>query len=327
MLGPVGQRQLAPALAALLVAVAGCSEEDFGRGGASTSARVPPDAARATLTKHTDGDTFYLSGIGKVRLIGIDTPEVYGERECFGREASRFVERTVPVGARVRYRLGVEERDRYGRALAYVWLRDGRFLNRRSSHRGSPSRSPSRRTSSTRTCSCAPPGVHARPAAGSGAGPAAPGRLPGVLERVTTPDGVEIGCEVSGQGPPLVLVHGAGSARWGFGALRPLLEDRFTVIAVDRRGRGGLDGRRRLRARARVRGRGGGGARRRGGRRRAAPVRPLLRGARLRRRGSADRGAAAARALRAADGRRARRAGGHRPLGGADRRTATATRS
>jgi micrococcal nuclease len=34
------------------------------------------------------------------------------------------------MGARVRYRLGVEERDRYGRALAYVWLRNGRFLNR-----------------------------------------------------------------------------------------------------------------------------------------------------------------------------------------------------
>jgi pimeloyl-ACP methyl ester carboxylesterase len=60
-----------------------------------------------------------------------------------------------------------------------------------------------------------------------------------VLKRVRTPDGVEIGCEVSGQGPPLVVVHGAGSARWGFGALRPLVEDRFTVIAIDRRGRGG----------------------------------------------------------------------------------------
>ena len=29
----------------------------------------------------------------------------------------------------MRYRLGTEERDRYGRALAYVWLDDGRFLN------------------------------------------------------------------------------------------------------------------------------------------------------------------------------------------------------
>ena len=55
---------------------------------------------------------------------------------------------------------------------------------------------------------------------------------------VTTPDGVRIACEASGDGPPLVLVHGAGSARWSFDAVRPHLERTFTVIAIDRRGRG-----------------------------------------------------------------------------------------
>jgi pimeloyl-ACP methyl ester carboxylesterase len=35
-----------------------------------------------------------------------------------------------------------------------------------------------------------------------------------------------------------VLVHGAGSARWSFDAVRPHLERSFTVIAIDRRGRG-----------------------------------------------------------------------------------------
>ena len=91
----------------------------------------PSSGSGARVTKHTDGDTLWLSGIGKVRLIGVDTPEVYGgEVECFGRRASAFMERTVPLGARVRYHLGVEERDRYERALAYVWLEDGRFLNR-----------------------------------------------------------------------------------------------------------------------------------------------------------------------------------------------------
>jgi pimeloyl-ACP methyl ester carboxylesterase len=59
-----------------------------------------------------------------------------------------------------------------------------------------------------------------------------------VLRHVTTPDGVRIACEVSGEGPPLVLVHGATSARWSFDAVRPHLERRFTVIAIDRRGRG-----------------------------------------------------------------------------------------
>ncbi len=61
---------------------------------------------------------------------------------------------------------------------------------------------------------------------------------PPVLRHVETPSGVAIACEESGHGPPLVVVHGAGSARWGFTMLRPLLEERFTVIAVDRRGRG-----------------------------------------------------------------------------------------
>ena len=82
------------------------------------------------MTKVTDGDTIRLGELGSVRLIGIDTPEVYGDAECFGREASAFAKRLLPLGTRVRYRVGVEERDRYGRLLAYVWLPDGRMLNR-----------------------------------------------------------------------------------------------------------------------------------------------------------------------------------------------------
>lgn len=90
----------------------------------------PPDAARsARVTGVTDGDTISLSGVGRVRLIGVDTPEVFGGAECYGREASAYVKRLLPEGRRVRYRLGVEPRDRYGRALAYVWLDDGQMVN------------------------------------------------------------------------------------------------------------------------------------------------------------------------------------------------------
>jgi micrococcal nuclease len=93
-------------------------------------------AGQARVERVVDGDTLVLSGIGKVRLIGIDTPEVYGRVECYGRAASTFTERSLPQGEQVRYRLGVEERDRYGRALAYVWLPDGRMFNEILAARG-----------------------------------------------------------------------------------------------------------------------------------------------------------------------------------------------
>jgi micrococcal nuclease len=83
---------------------------------------------RARVEAVSDGDTITLSGLGKVRLIGVDTPEL-SEGQCFGREAAAFTRRVLARGTRVEYRLGRERRDRYGRALAYVWLADGRFFN------------------------------------------------------------------------------------------------------------------------------------------------------------------------------------------------------
>ena len=111
-------------LAAL--ALAGCGSEaktDFAAPG------PPPNAPRATVERVSDGDTVRLVGLGRVRLIGVDTPEVFGHAECFGRAASDFVKRLLPPGTHVRFRLGVDARDRYGRLLAYVWLADGRMLN------------------------------------------------------------------------------------------------------------------------------------------------------------------------------------------------------
>lgn len=58
-----------------------------------------------------------------------------------------------------------------------------------------------------------------------------------MLLEVRSADGTPITAEVSGQGPPLVLVHGIGGvgARW---RAAKALEADFTLIAVDRRGRG-----------------------------------------------------------------------------------------
>ena len=89
---------------------------------------APDGSLQATVTRVVDGDTAILSGVGRSRFIGVDTPEVFGGRECFGPEASQFV-KGILTGRRVRYAIGAESRDRYGRALVYIWLQDGRFLN------------------------------------------------------------------------------------------------------------------------------------------------------------------------------------------------------
>ncbi len=51
-------------------------------------------------------------------------------------------------------------------------------------------------------------------------------------------DGTTIACEVLGEGPTLLYVHGTADDRIGFDRVAPLLADRFTVFAMDRRGRG-----------------------------------------------------------------------------------------
>ncbi len=59
------------------------------------------------------------------------------------------------------------------------------------------------------------------------------------MERIKAPGGVTISYAVYGAGPPLVLVHGGFSdhdTNWQ--EVKPLLQDRFTVYAVARRGRG-----------------------------------------------------------------------------------------
>ena len=59
--------------------------------------------------------------------------------------------------------------------------------------------------------------------------------------RVASRDGTEIAYWTSGDGPPLVLVHGAPADHTRFGPLLPYLEPHRTVHAIDRRGRGGSD--------------------------------------------------------------------------------------
>jgi micrococcal nuclease len=110
---------VAGALAMVASAAAGCS--------ANVDALTGSSPGEERVSRVVDGDTVELSRSGRARLIGVDTPEVYGGVECFGREASAFAEREL-AGQTVRIRPGVQERDRYGRLLVYLYV-DGDMFN------------------------------------------------------------------------------------------------------------------------------------------------------------------------------------------------------
>lgn len=88
------------------------------------------------VTKIVDGDTFWADdgsekGV-KIRLIGVDAPESRrtGKKEIgyFGKEAKEFLTKRLS-GELVKLICDVDSLDRYGRTLAYVYLKDGTFLN------------------------------------------------------------------------------------------------------------------------------------------------------------------------------------------------------
>ena len=104
----------------LHVLAGGCSSAASSGAGAEPSGGVP-------VTKVTDGDTIHVVYQGhdeRVRLIGVDTPEVPwygGKEECFGVQAGLYARKRLS-GRSVRLRFDVNLRDRYGRLLAYVYL-------------------------------------------------------------------------------------------------------------------------------------------------------------------------------------------------------------
>lgn len=89
------------------------------------------------VRKVVDGDTIELENGERIRLIGIDTPEMYESDKLFrdvqrtgqdiktiqnmGREAYEFTKQLCE-GKRVRLEFDLEKRDKYDRLLAYVFI-------------------------------------------------------------------------------------------------------------------------------------------------------------------------------------------------------------
>lgn len=98
---------------------------------AAEPAGPPPEAWSALVLRVVDGDTLLLRIDGRsrrVRLIGVDAPETWGRRDCFGGQASRALRRLTPVGSPVRVAGDREAYDRFGRRLLHLWTSRGRLV-------------------------------------------------------------------------------------------------------------------------------------------------------------------------------------------------------
>ncbi|MCR5690730.1 MAG: thermonuclease family protein [Eubacterium sp.] len=96
---------------------------------------------KATVKKVTDGDTLTVTLNGndtKIRLIGVDTPESVASKEYlqrtgkknnkWGKKASDFSKKVLK-NAVVYLEYDEERVDRYGRTLAYVYIKkDGKMV-------------------------------------------------------------------------------------------------------------------------------------------------------------------------------------------------------
>lgn len=100
----------------------------------------PPSLHAEKVRYVMDGDTFTLEDNQRVRMIGINAPEIrhrryQGRGEPFGGEAKRYLAALIE-GKEVELRQGREPFDRFGRRLAYVYLSDGTFVNRKMVEQG-----------------------------------------------------------------------------------------------------------------------------------------------------------------------------------------------
>jgi micrococcal nuclease len=90
----------------------------------------PRESVRETipceLTRIVDGDTIECRRVGRVRLIGMDTPE--SGQEPYAEMATQALWSLLEMATTVGLERDVELRDRYGRMLAYLWA-DGLMVN------------------------------------------------------------------------------------------------------------------------------------------------------------------------------------------------------
>lgn len=93
------------------------------------SAGIPTGATEAVIEYVHDGDTLFLENGRKVRLLGVNTPEIGEDAECYGDEATALLRQLLPEGTHVWVLHDIEELDQYGRSLLFIYTDDATNIN------------------------------------------------------------------------------------------------------------------------------------------------------------------------------------------------------
>jgi micrococcal nuclease len=149
-------RNLSSIILAIVILLSGCSSSNTTLHSSSQNIHNQPKNSNsqqssnalhnkllldAKVERVIDGDTLKINLNGRtetVRLLLIDTPETVHPNkpvEPFGKEASNFTKQTLPPNSDIQVELGIGERDKYGRLLAYVY-KNGKMINEQLLEKG-----------------------------------------------------------------------------------------------------------------------------------------------------------------------------------------------
>lgn len=99
--------------------------ESSGESSGAVYSSLPDGAEKHTVRNVYDGDTLTLTDERRVRLLGIDTPEIK-EQQPFAQEAKAYTkDRCDEKEIWISYEPGGEKEDHYGRLLCFVWVAEG----------------------------------------------------------------------------------------------------------------------------------------------------------------------------------------------------------
>ncbi len=108
----------------LLLSAATCYAEE-------SDCQVKAFDERVEVRYTVDGDTLHLKDGRKIRLIGINTPEIGHQgkpSQAYAKQARQQLQRLIPKHTRIGLVHDAEASDRYGRTLAHAFLPDGTNL-------------------------------------------------------------------------------------------------------------------------------------------------------------------------------------------------------